>query len=161
MAPSSRLTGLSGSGKTTLATAVAARVRPLRPSKFGRATRSANSCLPSLGFTLREDRELNVWRTDLSRDCWPATVLPNRPRFRPTPPREAKFVPRPPGEASGFVEVFLDAELQCLVDRDVKGLYKRALAGELPNFARNILLASYEAPTHPEIVVRTDENLPP
>ena len=57
-----------------------------------------------------------------------------------------------------FVEVFLDAELQCLVDRDVKGLYKRALAGELPNFSG--ISDPYEAPTHPEIVVRTDREAP-
>ena len=55
------LTGLSGSGKTTLATAVAARLRPLRPVEILDGDEIRKQLSPELGFT-REDRELNVWR---------------------------------------------------------------------------------------------------
>ena len=53
-----------------------------------------------------------------------------------------------------FVEVFVDASLDALVKRDVKGLYKRALAGEIPHFTG--VSDPYEPPTNPDVVVRTD-----
>ena len=57
-------------------------------------------------------------------------------------------------EGIAFVEVFVDAQLQSLIDRDVKGLYKRALAGSLPNFTG--ISDPYEPPASPDVVVRTD-----
>ena len=50
--------------------------------------------------------------------------------------------------------MFVKAELQSLVKRDVKGLYKRALAGEIPHFTG--VSDPYEPPTDPEVVVQTD-----
>ncbi|HME90655.1 MAG TPA: adenylyl-sulfate kinase, partial [Myxococcaceae bacterium] len=53
-----------------------------------------------------------------------------------------------------FVEVHVHAELQALIARDVKGLYKKALAGEIAHFTG--VSDPYEAPTHPEVQVRSD-----
>jgi adenylyl-sulfate kinase len=54
-----------------------------------------------------------------------------------------------------FVEVFAQAELNALVDRDVKGLYKKAIAGEIAHFTG--VSDPYEAPKNPDIVVRSDK----
>ena len=57
-------------------------------------------------------------------------------------------------EGIPFLEVFASATLESLVKRDVKGLYKRALAGEIAHFTG--VSDPYEPPTHPDVVVRTD-----
>ena len=57
-------------------------------------------------------------------------------------------------EQVGFVEVFVDAPIETLVDRDVKGLYKRALAGEIKHFTG--VSDPYEPPPRPELVIRSD-----
>jgi adenylylsulfate kinase-like enzyme len=63
---------------------------------------------------------------------------------------------RAEAEAAGlpFIEVFLSAQLQTLIDRDVKGLYRRALAGEVEHFTG--ISDPYEPPANPEIMVHTD-----
>lgn len=53
-----------------------------------------------------------------------------------------------------FVEVFVDTPLEICEQRDVKGLYKKARAGEIPNFTG--ISSPYEAPIHPEITVKTE-----
>jgi adenylylsulfate kinase len=54
-----------------------------------------------------------------------------------------------------FVEVHVDATIEALTQRDVKGLYKKALAGEIPHFTG--ITDPYEAPESPEVHVRTDQ----
>ena len=54
-------------------------------------------------------------------------------------------------DAAGFVEVFVRAPLAVLVERDVKGLYKKALAGEIKNFTG--VSDPYEDPLAPDVVV--------
>jgi len=55
----------------------------------------------------------------------------------------------------GFIEVFVDAPLHVAEQRDPKGLYKKARAGEIKDFTG--VSAPYEAPENPEIHIRTDE----
>ncbi|THG99927.1 hypothetical protein EW026_g2501 [Hermanssonia centrifuga] len=55
----------------------------------------------------------------------------------------------------GFVEVFIDAPLHVVEQRDPKGLYKKARAGEIKDFTG--ISAPYEAPENPEIHIKTDE----
>jgi adenylylsulfate kinase len=57
--------------------------------------------------------------------------------------------------AENFVEVFVDAPLEICEQRDVKGLYKKARAGEVKNFTG--IDSPYEAPQSPDIHLRTDE----
>jgi adenylylsulfate kinase len=54
-----------------------------------------------------------------------------------------------------FIEVFVDIPVEVAEQRDPKGLYKKARAGEIPNFTG--ISAPYEAPENPEIHVRTDQ----
>jgi len=54
-----------------------------------------------------------------------------------------------------FVEVYVKAQLESLVERDVKGMYKKALAGEIKNFTG--VDDPYEPPEKPEVIVDTDK----
>jgi adenylylsulfate kinase-like enzyme len=54
-----------------------------------------------------------------------------------------------------FIEVFVDIPVEVAEQRDPKGLYKKARAGEIPNFTG--ISAPYEAPEKPEIHLRTDQ----
>ncbi|ORX38502.1 putative adenylyl-sulfate kinase [Kockovaella imperatae] len=54
-----------------------------------------------------------------------------------------------------FIEVYVDAPLNVVEERDPKGLYKKARAGEIKDFTG--ISAPYEAPSHPEIHIRTDQ----
>ena len=58
-------------------------------------------------------------------------------------------------ETGKFIEVFVDAPLNVLEDRDPKGLYKKARAGEIPEFTG--ISAPYEAPENPEIHLDTSK----
>ena len=54
-----------------------------------------------------------------------------------------------------FIEVFVKCPLDVCIQRDVKGLYKKALAGEIQNFTG--ISDPYEEPKNPEIVIETDK----
>ena len=54
-----------------------------------------------------------------------------------------------------FIEVYVKAPIDVLTERDVKGMYKKALAGEIKNFTG--VSDPYEAPENPEILVETDK----
>lgn len=54
-----------------------------------------------------------------------------------------------------YIEVFVDAPLEVCEQRDVKGLYKKARAGEVPNFTG--ISSPYERPSHPDVVISTDK----
>lgn len=56
------------------------------------------------------------------------------------------------------MEVFIDAELESVIKRDPKGLYKRALAGKIPQFTG--ISDPYEKPSDPDIHVKTDNSTP-
>lgn len=55
-----------------------------------------------------------------------------------------------------FIEVYVDAPLSVVEQRDPKGLYKKARSGEIKEFTG--ITAPYEAPAKPEIHIKTDEN---
>ena len=57
-----------------------------------------------------------------------------------------------------FIEIFVDAPLEVCAERDVKGLYKKAFAGEIPQFTG--VSDPYEAPVNPELHIKTDEEEP-
>lgn len=54
-----------------------------------------------------------------------------------------------------YIEVFVDTPLEVCEQRDVKGLYKKARAGEIPNFTG--ISSPYENPLHPDVVIETDK----
>ncbi|KPV48189.1 adenylylsulfate kinase, partial [Kouleothrix aurantiaca] len=60
--------------------------------------------------------------------------------------------------AGRFVEIFIDVPLEVAIERDVKGLYKKALAGEIKGFTG--VDDPYEPPLDPELVIHTDQETP-
>jgi adenylyl-sulfate kinase len=145
------MTGLSGSGKTTIALILEEEMRR-RGLKIERLDGDIvrQSLTNDLGFS-KEDRDKNIARVTfvaklLSRNgvgCICSFISPYqavRDRVRV--------------ETTNFLEVFIDAPLDVVIDRDAKGLYRRAIAGEIPNFTG--ISDPFEAPEHPDIHVRTD-----
>ena len=150
-------TGLSGAGKSTLAEKLVSEFKQ-RGYKVelldGDEIRTHLS--KGLGFS-KEDRDTNIRRIG-----WVARVLARNGVIAITaaisPYREIRDEVRADTETEGraaFVEVFAHAPLDALVERDVKGLYKKALSGEIKNFTG--VSDPYEAPISPEITALTSE----
>lgn len=149
------MTGLSGAGKTTIALILVEELKKqgLKVERLdGDVVRQ--SLTRDLGFT-KEDRDKNIERVTfvaklLSRNgvaCVCSFISPYqavRDQVR--------------AETTNFIEVFVDAPLEVVMERDVKGLYAKAVAGEIPNFTG--ISDPFEAPTAPEIHVRTDQQTP-
>jgi adenylylsulfate kinase len=145
-------TGMSGAGKSTLAAAVAASLRGPVEILDGDEVRTHLS--KGLGFT-REDRDINVHRI-----AFVARLLAQHGvgviTAAISPYADTRRQVRALAEERGivFIEVFASSSLEALVARDVKGLYKKALAGEVPHFTG--VSDPYEAPESPDIRVETD-----
>ena len=150
-------TGLSGAGKSTLSKALFDDFRN-RGYKVelldGDEVRTHLS--KGLSFS-REDRDINV-----ARIGWVARLLARNGVIVITaaisPYAEARNEIRRETEAEGgarFIEVFASAPVSALAERDVKGLYKKALAGEIDHFTG--ISDPYEPPQSPEITVYTSE----
>lgn len=148
-------TGLSGAGKTTLARILETQLRE-RGLKVevldGDVVRTNLS--KGLGFS-KEDRDTNIRRIGfvcnlLSRNECIAIAAAISPY------REIRDELR--SEIGNFIEVFAKCSIDVLSDRDVKGLYKKALAGEIKNFTG--VDDPYEEPLTPEVTVHTDMESP-
>src|SRR4029077_13419593 len=124
-------TGLSGAGKSTISTALAEELRRRgRPVEILDGDVVRENLSKGLGFS-REDRDTNIRRIGfvaelLTRHGVVVLVAAISPY------RETRDEVR--ARIGHFVEVHVDCPLDELVQRDVKGLYKRALAGEIDNF---------------------------
>ncbi|HEV7677989.1 MAG TPA: adenylyl-sulfate kinase [Candidatus Dormibacteraeota bacterium] len=140
-------TGLSGAGKSTLANALEAELRAQgRRVEVLDGDVVRENLSKGLGFS-KEDRDTNIRRIGfvahlLTRNG--VTVLVSAI----SPYREVRDEVR--AMIGRFIEVHVDCEMDELVRRDVKGLYKKALAGEIANFTG--VSDPYEAPLHPEVV---------
>lgn len=145
-------TGLSGAGKSTLAQKVAPllRAKGVRVEVLDGDEVRENL---SMGLTFsKEDRDVNVRRIGfvanlLARNgvCAITAAI--------SPYRAVRDECRAKADAP-FVEIHVKAPLAVAEARDVKGLYKKARAGEIPNFTG--VSDPYEEPTNPEVVVHTD-----
>jgi len=149
-------TGLSGAGKTTIADIVERELR-LRHGKIEVLDGDIVRTNLSKGLTFsREDRDTNVLRIGfvaelLSRNGVGVIVSAISP-FKEV--RDA--VRRSVGE--DFIEIYVDAPLEVCAERDVKGLYKKAFAGEIEHFTG--VSDPYEPPSSPELHIKTDEEEP-
>ena len=148
-------TGLSGAGKTTLARLVETELAR-RGHKVevldGDVVRTNLS--KGLGFS-KEDRDTNIRRIGfvcnlLSRNEVVAIAAAISPY------REIRDEIR--SQVGNFVEVYCECPIEVLAERDVKGLYKKALAGEIKNFTG--VDDPYEAPVSPEVIVHTGAESP-
>ncbi len=147
------LTGLSGSGKSTIAVATEAAL--VERGHFAYVLDGDNvrhGLNKNLGFS-PEDRTENIRRVgeaaalfaDSGMICITAFISPyrvDRDRARASAPGR-------------FHEIYIKADVETCEKRDPKGLYKKARAGEIPEFTG--ISAPYEEPEKPEIVLETGE----
>jgi adenylyl-sulfate kinase len=145
-------TGMSGAGKSTLSAPVTERLRVLGHKVElldGDVVRTNLS--KGLGYT-KEDRDINVRRIGfvanlLARNGVVAVTAAISP-YRAIRDEVRALVT---GDGGGFVEVYVHCPLEVLARRDVKGLYKEALAGKIENFTG--VSDPYEPPLKPEVTV--------
>lgn len=144
-------TGLSGAGKSTISAIVEQELRA-RGHKVevldGDVVRTHLS--KGLGFS-REDRDTNIRRIG-----WVCQVLTRNDvvaiAAAISPYRAVRDEVRE--QIGRFVEVYVECSIEQLAERDVKGLYKKALAGEIANFTG--VSDPYEPPLNPEVVCYSD-----
>ena len=145
-------TGLSGAGKSTLAVSVRDEILARgRRVEILDGDEVRTNLSKGLGFS-KEDRDTNIRRIGyvarlLSRNGVVAIAAAISPY------RDVRDEVRR-GHEAPFVEAFVDCSLDELVRRDRKGLYAKALRGELPNFTG--VSDPYEPPLSPEIHVHSD-----
>ena len=105
-----------------------------------------------LGFS-KEDRDENIRRISyVARVASDMGGVAITSAWRISPYREIRDEAR--AEIAQFVEVFVSCPVEVCIQRDVKGLYKKALAGEIKGFTG--IDDPYEEPLQPELVVHTD-----
>ena len=147
-------TGLSGSGKST----IAVRVEELLFEKGIKTyildgDNIRHGLNKNLGFS-PEDRTENIRRIgEVSKLFVDAGIIVMTAFISPY--REDRNKVRELLNEGEFIEVFVDATIETCEERDPKGLYKKARAGEIKEFTG--ISAPYEAPENPEIVVNTTE----
>jgi adenylylsulfate kinase len=147
-------TGLSGSGKTTLSKELVERLRARGFKVEHLDGDSLREILPSTGFD-RVSREEHVKKVGLL-----ARYLEKNGVFVVasliSPYKDSRQFVR--GICKNFVEVHVDTPIEACEKRDVKGLYRRARAGEIKNFTG--IDDPYEPPVNPEIRINTLEVSP-
>jgi len=147
------LTGLSGSGKSSVAVEVERRlVAAGQPAYILDGDNLRHGLNSGLGFS-PEDRQENVRRVaevaKLLADAGVVAIV-----SLVSPYREHRDAARAIHEADGlpFLEIFMDTPLEMAEERDTKGLYAKARAGEIPDFTG--ISAPYEAPLRPDLLLR-------
>lgn len=149
------LTGLPSAGKSTLASLLAERLRARsHPVKVLDGDEVRQRFSRGLGFS-REDRIENIRRiaeaarllSQQGDSVIAAAIAPYRASRE-----EAR------SKITRFVEVYVKCPLEVCIARDVKGLYKRALSGEITGFTG--VSDPYEEPIDPELVLETDKEEP-
>lgn len=149
------LTGLSGSGKTTIAIAVEQELNKqgfLTQILDGDNIRTGIN--NNLGFS-EEDRIENIRRiSEVSKLFVNCGVITLNCFVSPT--EDIRAIARDTIGKDDLVEVFVNTPFEECEARDVKGLYKKARAGEIKNFTG--LDAPFEIPVHSDLVVETKGN---
>jgi adenylylsulfate kinase len=167
-------TGLSGCGKSTVANVVDQKLFEHGIRSYvldGDNVRHGLNATPQmlaerygqpfadrfgLGFA-PEDREENIRRVGAVAQLMCDAGLITLTAFV-SPYRADRDAVRASLDAGDFVEVFVDAPLEVCEARDPKGLYKKARAGQLKDFTG--IDAPYEAPEHPELILKSAEQPP-
>jgi adenylylsulfate kinase len=147
-------TGLSGAGKTTLADEIS---RRLNEHGLGHEILDGDvvrtNLSKGLGFS-KEDRDTNIRRIGFVAELLTRHEIPVITAAI-SPYREVREEVRRKIGKGRFIEVFVTASLEELVRRDVKGLYEKALHGEIKHFTG--VTDPYEAPLKAEITVNSED----
>ncbi len=151
------LTGLSGAGKSTIANLVEKRLHADgRHTYLLDGDNVRHGLNKDLGFT-EEDRVENIRRVaEVARLMVEAGLIVLVSFISPF--RAERRMARDLMEPGEFIEVHIDTPLNVAEERDVKGLYKKARAGQLKNFTG--IDSPYEAPDNAEIVIDTTRMSP-
>ena len=150
-------TGLSGSGKSTLSTRVTARLREAGcPVELLDGDEVRTNLSKGLTFS-KEDRDTNVRRIGyvarlLARNGLVSITAAISPYAAIRDEQRDLAL----ADGAGFCEVYMECPIEVLAERDVKGLYKKALAGEIPRFTG--VSDPYEPPARPDVVIRSDRD---
>ncbi|RFF27890.1 MULTISPECIES: sulfate adenylyltransferase subunit CysN [unclassified Wenzhouxiangella] len=146
------LTGLSGSGKSTIANEVERKLMALGHHTYLLDGDNVRHGLNrDLGFT-EADRVENIRRVgEVARLMTDAGLIVLVSFISPF--RSERRMVRERFDDDEFMEVFVDTPLEVCEERDVKGLYAKARAGEIPNFTG--ISSPYEAPENAELVLKT------
>jgi len=148
-------TGLSASGKTTVSKLVAQEI-----CERGRNVEVLDGDIirtnlsKGLGFS-KEDRDTNIKRIAFVCKLLTRNGAANIAAAI-SPYRETRDYAR--SEIGDFIEVYVKCPVELCIERDPKGLYKKALAGEIDNFTG--VSDPYEEPFYPEVILETDKETP-
>ena len=150
------LTGLSGSGKSTIANGVEKRLHALGMHPYVLDGDNLRMGLNAdLGFT-PEDRAENVRRiSEVAKVLVDAGLIVLVAVISPFEADRQRA--RSLFEEGEFLEVYVDTPVEVCVDRDPKGLYKKASKGEIPNFTG--IGQNYEVPKNPDLHLKGDADL--
>jgi adenylylsulfate kinase len=146
------LTGLSGAGKSTISGLLGERLSTMgQRVEVLDGDEVRRNLSAGLGFS-KVDRDTNIRRIGyvcrlLSRNGVIAISAAISP-YRAVREELKEQIPN-------FLEVFIDCPLKVCIERDVKGLYARALRGEIPAFTG--VSDPYEAPLNPDLIISTDK----
>jgi len=154
------MTGLSGSGKSTISVALEQALVQMQSKAYFVYRLDGDNLRfglnRDLGFS-QQDRQENVRRVaEVSKLFAEAGAITIAGLIAPYA-KDREYAREIHKNASlPFMEVFVDASLATVEDRDPKGLYKKARAGEIKGFTG--IDAPYEAPKNAEVHLRTDQN---
>jgi len=145
-------TGMSGTGKTTMANYIAARLRQVnRNVEVLDEGDVASALWQGAAGETKDERNMIVKRLGyvanlLSRNNVAVLVAAVSP-YKGVRDENRRVIGR-------YVEVYVDCPTEKLIERDSTGKYKKALAGEIPNFVG--ITEPYEPPTSPEVTIHSD-----
>lgn len=146
-------TGLSGSGKSTIANALEYVLFQMGLHVYRLDGDNVRHGLNAdLGFSER-DRDENIRRVaEVAKILVDAGTIVLATFISPS--RKSREQARALFDHDQFIEVYVDCPLTTCIERDPKGMYKKALEGQIKEFTG--VTAPYEPPIHPDIVVKTD-----
>lgn len=146
-------TGLSGSGKSTLANALYEEKIKYKNIVLLDGDDLRTGLCSDLNFT-EEDRAENIRRVgEVAKLFYKKNITVLCPLISPLE-KERNFV-RNLFPEKDFIEVFVSCKIERCIKRDVKGMYEKALKGDIPMFTG--ISSPYEEPRNPELTIKTDE----